>query len=65
MCIRDRVGLRRRRGLVRYIAFAASLLFVSALFLFGVQGKAEVMWYAFWAGNGLYYACLLYTSRCV
>ena len=49
-------GPRRRWGFVRYIAFAASLLFVSALFLFGVQGKAEVMWYAFWAGNGLYYA---------
>lgn len=49
-------GPRRRWRGVRYIAFAASLLFVSALFLFGVHGKAEIMWYAFGGGNALYYA---------
>ena len=47
---------RRRRGFARYIAFAASLLFVSALFLLNVQGLSQIMWYAFLIGNLLYYA---------
>ena len=53
---KTQAGPRRRWRGVRYIAFAASLLFVSALFLFGVHGKAEIMWYAFGGGNALYYA---------
>ena len=40
---------------MRYIAFAASLIFVVALFLLGAQGLAQIMWYAFLAGNLLYY----------
>ena len=48
-------GPRRRWGFVRYIAFAASLIFVAALFLLGAQGLAQIMWYAFLAGNLLYY----------
>lgn len=46
---------RKKWGWVRYLIFAASLLFVSALFLLGIPNKEEVMWYSFLIGNGLYY----------
>ena len=34
---------RKRWGFVRYVVFAAALLFVSLLFLFRIPGKAEIM----------------------
>ncbi|MBR4081787.1 MAG: 4Fe-4S dicluster domain-containing protein [Clostridia bacterium] len=48
-------GPRRKWGWVRYVTFAASLIFVGALFLFGVQDKEGVMFRAFIWGNVLYY----------
>lgn len=47
---------RRRFGFIRYIVFAASLLFVGALFLFHVPGMETVMFWSFIVGNLLYYA---------
>lgn len=47
---------RRRLGFIRYIVFAASLLFVGALFLFHVPGLETVMFWSFIVGNLLYYA---------
>ena len=47
---------RKRWGFVRYVVFAAALLFVSLLFLFRIPGKAEIMWWSFLIGNGIYYA---------
>lgn len=47
---------RRRLGFIRYIVFAASLLFVGALFLFHVPGMETVMFWSFIVGNLLYYA---------
>lgn len=47
---------RRSFGFVRYILFALSLGFVSALFIFDLPQKGEIMWYAFLAGNAVYYA---------
>ena len=35
--------------------FAGSIAFVSALFIFGVEDKGAVMWYAFIVGNIVYY----------
>ena len=47
---------RKNIGWIRYIVFAASLLFVSALFLAQVGNMEEIMFRAFLIGNGLYYA---------
>ena len=47
---------RKRIGWIRYVLFAASLLFVSALFVFSVPDKEGVMFVAFIVGNALYYA---------
>lgn len=47
---------RKRLGWIRYLTFAASLIFVSALFLAGVGNLERVMLRAFIAGNLLYYA---------
>ena len=47
---------RRRIGWIRYITFAASLLFVSALFLAKVGNIERIMFIAFIVGNIAYYA---------
>lgn len=47
---------RKKIGRIRYIAFAASLLFVCLLFALPVVNREKVMWIAFLVGNGLYYA---------
>ena len=47
---------RKRLGWIRYITFAASLIFVSALFLSGVKDMARIMFWAFIFGNLAYYA---------
>ncbi len=47
---------RKRIGWIRYITFAASLLFVLALFLTHVGGIEKIMFRAFIVGNVLYYA---------
>ena len=49
-------GPRKRIGFVRYIAFAASLAFVAALFLCHAQDMERIMFVAFIVGNVLYYA---------
>ena len=48
----------RRKGLrwIRYVMFAASLAFVSALFLAHVGNIERIMFWAFIAGNVAYYA---------
>jgi polyferredoxin len=47
---------RKNLGWIRYITFAASLLFVSALFLAKVADIEKIMFRAFIAGNIAYYA---------
>lgn len=47
---------RRPYGFVRYLVFAASLLFVAALFLLQAPGLERIMFYSFLIGNALYYA---------
>ena len=47
---------RKKIGWIRYIALAASLAFVSALFLFHVGHIERIMFWAFIIGNILYYA---------
>ena len=47
---------RKKIGWIRYITFAASLIFVSALFLAGVGNLERIMFCAFSAGNVMYYA---------
>ena len=49
-------GPRKKIGWIRYIAFFASLFFVSALFLMHVKNLEHIMFRAFIIGNGLYYA---------
>jgi ferredoxin-type protein NapH len=46
---------RRSLGWVRYVTFAASLVFVSALFLAHVGNIERIMFWAFIAGNVAYY----------
>lgn len=46
---------RRRIGWIRYITFAASLIFVSALFLAKVGNIERIMFIAFIVGNIAYY----------
>ena len=46
---------RKKIGWIRYITFASSLIFVSALFLAGVANMERIMFWAFVAGNILYY----------
>ena len=47
---------RKKLGWIRYLTFAASLIFVAALFLAHVGGIEKIMCRAFIAGNILYYA---------
>lgn len=47
---------RKKLGWIRYIAFAASLIFVMALFLAKVGNIERIMFWAFIIGNIAYYA---------
>lgn len=47
---------RKKIGWIRYITFAASLLFVTALFLSHTAKIERIMFWAFIIGNVLYYA---------
>ena len=47
---------RKKIGWVRYITFAASLIFVAILFLAHVGNMEKIMFWAFIFGNVLYYA---------
>lgn len=47
---------RKKWGFIRYITFALSFLFVSALFLAHVNHMERIMFWAFLIGNCLYYA---------
>ena len=47
---------RKKLEWIRYITFAASLIFVAALFLAKVGNIERIMFWAFIAGNVLYYA---------
>ena len=47
---------RKQLGWIRYITFAASLIFVAALFLAHVGNIERIMFWAFIIGNILYYA---------
>ncbi len=47
---------RKKIGWIRYVVFAASLAFVSALFIFRVGNKQRIMFWAFLIGNAVYYA---------
>lgn len=46
---------RKKLGFIRYITFAISLIFVSALFLLNVENKSTIMLWSFIIGNILYY----------
>ena len=46
---------RRQLGWIRYLAFIASLVFVSALFLAHVGSIERIMFWAFIVGNAAYY----------
>lgn len=46
---------RKKIGWLRYVTFAASLVFVSALFLAHVGNIEKIMFWAFLAGNAAYY----------
>ncbi len=48
-------GERKNWGWMRYMTFAASLLFVGALFLLRIPGKETIMFWSFLIGNALYY----------
>lgn len=47
---------RERLGVIRYLLFAIAFIFVLSLFLFDIENKERIMWYAFLIGNGVYYA---------
>ena len=47
---------RKKLGWIRYVTFALSLIFVSALFLSHVGNLERIMFWAFVIGNVLYYA---------
>ena len=47
---------RKKLGLIRYIMFVISLVFVAALFLAQVGNLERIMFWAFVIGNVLYYA---------
>ncbi|MCQ2428104.1 MAG: 4Fe-4S binding protein [Clostridia bacterium] len=49
-------GTRKKLGWMRYITFAASLIFVSMLFLAGAGNIEKIMFFSFIIGNVLYYA---------
>lgn len=47
---------RKKIGFIRYMTFAAALIFVAALFLSRVGNIEKIMFWAFIIGNVLYYA---------
>ncbi len=47
---------RKKIGWIRYLTFAISLIFVSALFLAHVGNIEKIMFWAFIIGNAIYYA---------
>ena len=47
---------KRKLGVIRYILFAVSLIFVGSIFLLKVQDIERIMYIAFIVGNVLYYA---------
>ena len=47
---------RKTFGWLRYVTFAASLVFVAALFLVRVGNLEQIMFWAFLIGNAVYYA---------
>lgn len=49
-------GPRKKIGWIRYLTFAASLAFVAILFLTHAANLERIMFWAFIAGNVLYYA---------
>ncbi len=49
-------GPRKKLGWIRYLTFAASLVFVAALFLAKAGNIERIMFWAFVIGNALYYA---------
>ncbi len=49
-------GPRKKIGWIRYLTFAASLVFVAALFLAKVGNMERIMFWAFLIGNAVYYA---------
>ncbi len=46
---------RKNIGFIRYIVFIASLIFVSALFIFKIPNLENIMFYSFIIGNIIYY----------
>lgn len=46
---------RKNWGFLRYIVFIISLTFVTALFLFDISNKPQIMWWSFLIGNLIYY----------
>lgn len=50
---------RKKLGWIRYITFAASLIFVAALFLCHVGSIERIMFWAFIVGNVCYYAAAI------
>ena len=57
-------GPRRKIGWIRYIVFAASLIFVAMLFLCRVGNIEKIMFWAFIIGNILYYAAGIGLAFC-
>ncbi len=49
-------GPRKKLGWIRYVTFTASLIFVAALFLAKAGNIEKIMFWAFVAGNAIYYA---------
>ena len=47
---------RKKISWIRYLTFAASLIFVAALFVAQVANIEDIMFWAFIAGNAVYYA---------
>lgn len=46
---------RKNIGFIRYILFIISLLFVGSLFIFSIENKSDIMFWAFVIGNIIYY----------
>lgn len=53
---------RRKLGWLRYVTFAASLLFVAALFLLHAGHLERIMFWAFVIGNLIYYAAGIFLA---
>ena len=54
--LQNAVGTEKKIGWIRYLTFAASLIFVAALFLAKVGNIERIMFWAFIIGNVAYYA---------